>query len=249
MSLNAKMALEDRGSITQQGMFCLEFVWADSTYEFFFITVPVLSVEGEKKRTRCTESWLLKSALKNSGNKSRDGKGRLQHPRDHRPSANSSSPRALRTPASPAAREEMGGSGESSVTPRGRMERLVGKEGGAAALVFNGEPRRAQTARKASGASERSDFSTSPEDSDTRSTTAKFPIMVLIWTQFGMKHKNGNVKCKVRVMHRGDSSGSSSSAVSFAFFAGKFLGLFVFSMYEVCKAARCWQFVWTTPYN
>lgn len=49
MSLNAKMALEDRGSITQQGMFCLEFVWADSTYEFFFITVPVLSVEGEKK--------------------------------------------------------------------------------------------------------------------------------------------------------------------------------------------------------
>lgn len=56
MSLNAKMALEDGGSITQQGMFCLEFVWADSTYEFFFITVPVLSVEGEKKRTRCTES-------------------------------------------------------------------------------------------------------------------------------------------------------------------------------------------------
>lgn len=38
--------------------------------------------------------------------------------------------------------------------------------------------------------------------------------MVLIWTQFGVKHKNGNVKCKVRVMHRGDSSGSSSSAVS-----------------------------------
>uniref|UniRef100_A0A668VYY9 J domain-containing protein n=1 Tax=Oreochromis aureus TaxID=47969 RepID=A0A668VYY9_OREAU len=35
--------------------------------------------------------------------------------------------------------------------------------------------------------------------------------MVLIWTQFGVKHKNGNVKCKVRVMHRGDSSGSSSS--------------------------------------
>uniref|UniRef100_A0A8C5GZD3 DnaJ homolog subfamily B member 5-like n=1 Tax=Gouania willdenowi TaxID=441366 RepID=A0A8C5GZD3_GOUWI len=33
--------------------------------------------------------------------------------------------------------------------------------------------------------------------------------MVLIWTQFGVKHKN--VKCKVRVMHRGDSSGSSSS--------------------------------------
>uniref|UniRef100_A0A3Q2QFG1 Zgc:122979 n=1 Tax=Fundulus heteroclitus TaxID=8078 RepID=A0A3Q2QFG1_FUNHE len=38
--------------------------------------------------------------------------------------------------------------------------------------------------------------------------------MVLIWTQFGVKQKNGNVKCKVRVMHRGDSSGSSSSAVS-----------------------------------
>ncbi|KAF7660326.1 hypothetical protein LDENG_00284810 [Lucifuga dentata] len=38
--------------------------------------------------------------------------------------------------------------------------------------------------------------------------------MVLIWTQFGMKHKNVNVKCKVRVMHRGDSSGSSSSAES-----------------------------------
>ncbi|XP_006796805.2 dnaJ homolog subfamily B member 5 [Neolamprologus brichardi] len=38
--------------------------------------------------------------------------------------------------------------------------------------------------------------------------------MVLIWTQFGVKHKNGNVKCKVRVMHRGDSSGSSSSAES-----------------------------------
>uniref|UniRef100_A0A1A7ZP56 DnaJ (Hsp40) homolog, subfamily B, member 5 n=3 Tax=Nothobranchius TaxID=28779 RepID=A0A1A7ZP56_NOTFU len=36
--------------------------------------------------------------------------------------------------------------------------------------------------------------------------------MVLIWTQFGVKQKNGNVKCKVRVMHRGDSSGSSSSA-------------------------------------
>ncbi|XP_035464795.2 dnaJ homolog subfamily B member 5 [Scophthalmus maximus] len=35
--------------------------------------------------------------------------------------------------------------------------------------------------------------------------------MVLIWTQFGMKHKNVNVKCKVRVMHRGDSSGSSSA--------------------------------------
>lgn len=41
-----------------------------------------------------------------------------------------------------------------------------------------------------------------------------FVIMVLIWTQFGVKHKNVNVKCKVRVMHRGDSSGSSSSAVS-----------------------------------
>ncbi|XP_037548336.1 dnaJ homolog subfamily B member 5 [Nematolebias whitei] len=38
--------------------------------------------------------------------------------------------------------------------------------------------------------------------------------MVLIWTQFGVKQKNGNVKCKVRVMHRGDSSGSSSSAES-----------------------------------
>ncbi|KAM9307325.1 dnaJ homolog subfamily B member 5 [Pholidichthys leucotaenia] len=38
--------------------------------------------------------------------------------------------------------------------------------------------------------------------------------MVLIWTQFGVKHKNVNVKCKVRVMHRGDSSGSSSSADS-----------------------------------
>ncbi|XP_010779913.1 dnaJ homolog subfamily B member 5-like [Notothenia coriiceps] len=38
--------------------------------------------------------------------------------------------------------------------------------------------------------------------------------MVLIWTQFGMKQKNGNVKCKVRVMHRGDSSGSSSSGES-----------------------------------
>uniref|UniRef100_A0A8D3A7D7 J domain-containing protein n=1 Tax=Scophthalmus maximus TaxID=52904 RepID=A0A8D3A7D7_SCOMX len=36
--------------------------------------------------------------------------------------------------------------------------------------------------------------------------------MVLIWTQFGMKHKNVNVKCKVRVMHRGDSSGSSSAS-------------------------------------
>ncbi|XP_061657245.1 dnaJ homolog subfamily B member 5-like [Syngnathoides biaculeatus] len=36
--------------------------------------------------------------------------------------------------------------------------------------------------------------------------------MVLIWTQFGVKHKNVNVKCKVRVMHRGDSSGSASSA-------------------------------------
>lgn len=42
--------------------------------------------------------------------------------------------------------------------------------------------------------------------------------MVLIWTQFGVKHKNVNVKCKVRVMHRGDSSGSSSSAVSTFFF-------------------------------
>uniref|UniRef100_A0A3P9KE52 Zgc:122979 n=1 Tax=Oryzias latipes TaxID=8090 RepID=A0A3P9KE52_ORYLA len=38
--------------------------------------------------------------------------------------------------------------------------------------------------------------------------------MVLIWTQFGVKQKNGNVKCKVRVMHRGDSSSSSSSAES-----------------------------------
>ncbi|XP_078144261.1 dnaJ homolog subfamily B member 5 isoform X1 [Centroberyx gerrardi] len=38
--------------------------------------------------------------------------------------------------------------------------------------------------------------------------------MVLIWTQFGVKHKNVNVKCKVRVMHRGDSSGSSSSGES-----------------------------------
>ncbi|XP_061589276.1 dnaJ homolog subfamily B member 5 [Cololabis saira] len=38
--------------------------------------------------------------------------------------------------------------------------------------------------------------------------------MVLIWTQFGVKQKNGNVKCKVRVMHRGDSSGSASSAES-----------------------------------
>lgn len=38
--------------------------------------------------------------------------------------------------------------------------------------------------------------------------------MVLIWTQFGVNHKNVNVKCKVRVMHRGDSAGSSSSAVS-----------------------------------
>uniref|UniRef100_A0A673CI14 Zgc:122979 n=1 Tax=Sphaeramia orbicularis TaxID=375764 RepID=A0A673CI14_9TELE len=36
--------------------------------------------------------------------------------------------------------------------------------------------------------------------------------MVLIWTQFGVNHKNVNVKCKVRMMHRGDSSGSSSSA-------------------------------------
>lgn len=41
--------------------------------------------------------------------------------------------------------------------------------------------------------------------------------MVLIWTQFGVKQKNGNVKCKVRVMHRGDSSGSASSAVSTVF--------------------------------
>lgn len=40
--------------------------------------------------------------------------------------------------------------------------------------------------------------------------------MVLIWTQFGVNHKNVNVKCKVRVMHRGDSAGSSSSAVSAA---------------------------------
>uniref|UniRef100_A0A3Q3W1Q7 J domain-containing protein n=1 Tax=Mola mola TaxID=94237 RepID=A0A3Q3W1Q7_MOLML len=38
--------------------------------------------------------------------------------------------------------------------------------------------------------------------------------MVLIWTQFGVKQKNGNVKCKVRVVHRGDSSGSSSSESS-----------------------------------
>ncbi|KAK7887078.1 hypothetical protein WMY93_026699 [Mugilogobius chulae] len=38
--------------------------------------------------------------------------------------------------------------------------------------------------------------------------------MVLIWTQFGVKSKNVNVKCKVRMMHRGDSSGSSSSAES-----------------------------------
>ncbi|KAM6986776.1 dnaJ homolog subfamily B member 5 [Aplochiton taeniatus] len=38
--------------------------------------------------------------------------------------------------------------------------------------------------------------------------------MVLIWTQFGVKHKNVNVKCKVRVMHRDDSSGSSSSGES-----------------------------------
>ncbi|XP_077594017.1 dnaJ homolog subfamily B member 5-like [Stigmatopora nigra] len=36
--------------------------------------------------------------------------------------------------------------------------------------------------------------------------------MVLIWTQFGVKHNNVNVKCKVRVMHRGDSSSSTSSA-------------------------------------
>uniref|UniRef100_A0A3Q4GMN4 Zgc:122979 n=1 Tax=Neolamprologus brichardi TaxID=32507 RepID=A0A3Q4GMN4_NEOBR len=35
--------------------------------------------------------------------------------------------------------------------------------------------------------------------------------MVLIWTQFGVKHKNGNVKCKVRVMHRGDSEESTRS--------------------------------------
>ncbi|XP_068430139.1 dnaJ homolog subfamily B member 5 [Clinocottus analis] len=38
--------------------------------------------------------------------------------------------------------------------------------------------------------------------------------MVLIWTQFGVKHKNVNVKCKVRAMHRGDSAGSASSAES-----------------------------------
>uniref|UniRef100_A0A674NKM1 Zgc:122979 n=1 Tax=Takifugu rubripes TaxID=31033 RepID=A0A674NKM1_TAKRU len=38
--------------------------------------------------------------------------------------------------------------------------------------------------------------------------------MVLIWTQFGVNHKNVNVKCKVRVMHRGDSAGSSSSVGS-----------------------------------
>ncbi|XP_075958904.1 dnaJ homolog subfamily B member 5 isoform X2 [Anarhichas minor] len=38
--------------------------------------------------------------------------------------------------------------------------------------------------------------------------------MVLIWTQFGVKNKNVNVKCKVRVMHRGDSSGSSESTKS-----------------------------------
>lgn len=38
--------------------------------------------------------------------------------------------------------------------------------------------------------------------------------MVLIWTQFGVKNKNVNVKCKVRGMHRGDSCGSSSSAES-----------------------------------
>lgn len=47
--------------------------------------------------------------------------------------------------------------------------------------------------------------------------------MVLIWTQFGVKHKNVNVKCKVRVMHRGDSSGSSSSAVSTFFFSLHFI--------------------------
>uniref|UniRef100_A0A8K9XSS9 J domain-containing protein n=1 Tax=Oncorhynchus mykiss TaxID=8022 RepID=A0A8K9XSS9_ONCMY len=38
--------------------------------------------------------------------------------------------------------------------------------------------------------------------------------MVLIWTQFGVKTKNG--KCKVRVMNRNDSSGSSSG-VSYIF--------------------------------
>ncbi|XP_068191632.1 dnaJ homolog subfamily B member 5 [Antennarius striatus] len=38
--------------------------------------------------------------------------------------------------------------------------------------------------------------------------------MVLIWTQFGVKNNNVNVKCKVRGIHRGDSSGSSSSAES-----------------------------------
>ncbi|CAL8278467.1 unnamed protein product [Merluccius merluccius] len=36
--------------------------------------------------------------------------------------------------------------------------------------------------------------------------------MVLIWTQFGVKNKN--VNCKVRVMHRDDSSSSSSSGES-----------------------------------
>lgn len=49
--------------------------------------------------------------------------------------------------------------------------------------------------------------------------------MVLIWTQFGVNHKNVNVKCKVRVMHRGDSAGSSSSAVSASAFLLK--GLFL----------------------
>lgn len=45
-------------------------------------------------------------------------------------------------------------------------------------------------------------------------TSLPASAMVLIWTQFGVNHKNVNVKCKVRVMHRGDSAGSSSSAVS-----------------------------------
>ncbi|XP_046901380.1 dnaJ homolog subfamily B member 5 [Hypomesus transpacificus] len=38
--------------------------------------------------------------------------------------------------------------------------------------------------------------------------------MVLIWTQFGVKNKNVNVKCKVRPMHRDDSSNSTSSGES-----------------------------------
>uniref|UniRef100_A0A672IB89 Zgc:122979 n=1 Tax=Salarias fasciatus TaxID=181472 RepID=A0A672IB89_SALFA len=38
--------------------------------------------------------------------------------------------------------------------------------------------------------------------------------MVLIWTQFGVKHKNVNVKCKVRVMHRGDNSKKWSSTAA-----------------------------------